>query len=57
MGNSTTADVKRLLELAERMGIPATEAMHQVREMSTDARPGTRRAIDRRPSGRAEPRA
>jgi hypothetical protein len=37
MGNATTADVKRLLELAVRMGIPATEAMHQVREMSTEA--------------------
>jgi hypothetical protein len=36
MGTSTTADVKKLLELAERMGIPPAEAMHQVREMSTD---------------------
>jgi hypothetical protein len=34
MGNATTADVKKLLELAERMGIPANEAMHQVRELS-----------------------
>jgi hypothetical protein len=36
MGTSTTADVKKLLELAERMGIPATEAMNQVRELSTE---------------------
>jgi hypothetical protein len=36
MGNATTTDVKKLLELAERMGIPATEAMHQVRELSTE---------------------
>ncbi len=36
MGTSTTADVKKLLALAERMGIPASEAMHQVREMSAE---------------------
>jgi hypothetical protein len=39
MGNATTADVKKLLELAERMGIPASEAMNQVREMSTEPDP------------------
>jgi hypothetical protein len=51
MGNATTTDVKKLLELAERMGIPASEAMHQVRELSepegsdktTEAPAGTRR--------------
>ena len=36
MGNATTTDVKKLLELAERMGIPTSEAMHQVRELSTE---------------------
>jgi hypothetical protein len=36
MGNATTTDVKKLLELAERMGIPASEAMHQVRELSAE---------------------
>ena len=39
MGNATTADVKKLLELAERMGITASEAMHQVRELSADPEP------------------
>ncbi len=36
MGTSATADVKKLLELAERMGLPPSEAMHQVREMSAE---------------------
>ena len=36
MGNATTTDVKKLLELAERMGIPTTEAMNQVRELSAE---------------------
>jgi hypothetical protein len=36
MGNATTTDVKKLLELAERMGIPATEALHQVRELNAE---------------------
>jgi hypothetical protein len=31
------ADVKRLLELAVRMGLPASEAMHQVQELTPDA--------------------
>jgi hypothetical protein len=52
MGNATTTDVRKLLELAERMGLPATEAMHQVRELSAEpeasdkdaeVRAGTRR--------------
>ena len=37
MGTSTSSDVKKLLELAERMGIPAAEAMNQVRELSTES--------------------
>lgn len=37
MGTSTTADVKKLLALAERLGIPAAEAMNQVRELSTES--------------------
>jgi len=44
MGNATTTDVKKLLELAERMGIPATEAMHQVRELSTEPEPSDKYA-------------
>ena len=54
MTNSATADVKRLLELAERMRLPASEAMHQVRELTPDAdveqRPNPA-AIDRGPAG------
>jgi len=37
MPNTATADVERLLELAERMGLPAAEAIHQVRELRPDA--------------------
>jgi hypothetical protein len=48
------ADVKRLLELAVRMGLPASEAIHQVQELTPDAdvppRPNPP-AIDRRPAG------
>ena len=53
MANSATADIKRLLALAERMGLPASEAIHQVQELTPDAdapnrpRPGP---IDRRPA-------
>jgi hypothetical protein len=39
MGTSTTTDVKKLLELAERMGIPPSEAMNQVRELSGEPEP------------------
>jgi hypothetical protein len=53
MPTSATADVKRLLELAERMGLPASEAIHQVQELTPDAdapeRPNPA-VIDRRPS-------
>ena len=54
MTNSATADVKRLLELAGRMGLPASEAIHQVQELTPDADPSDRPqpgAIDRRPAG------
>ena len=53
MANSATADIKRLLALAERMGLPASEAIHQVQELTPDGdapdrpRPGP---IDRRPA-------
>ena len=36
MSTSTSSDVKKLLELAERMGIPTAEAMNQVRELSAE---------------------
>jgi len=55
MANSATADVKRLLALAVRMGLPASEAIHQVQELTPDADPPDRPrpgATDRRP-GRA----
>jgi hypothetical protein len=42
MGNATTTDVKKLLELAERMGIPSNEAMQQVRELRTEPEPAER---------------
>jgi len=54
MTNSATADVKRLLELAGRMGLPASEAIHQVQELTPDADPPDRPqpgAIGRRPAG------
>jgi len=54
MPTSATADVKRLLELAERIGLPASEAMHQVRELTPDAEVSERpnpAAIDHRPDG------
>ena len=54
MANSATADIKRLLALAERMGLPASEAMHQVRELTPDADVSERpnpAATDRRPDG------
>ena len=44
MGNATTSDVKKLLELAVRMGIPASDAMHQVRELSTEPEPSDKYA-------------
>ena len=37
MTNSATTDVKRLLRLAERMGLPPSEAIHQVQELAPDA--------------------
>jgi hypothetical protein len=51
MGTSTNSDVKKLLELAERMGIPATEAMHQVRELSTEGESSGRPENTARPVG------
>jgi len=39
MGTSTTADVKRLLDLAVRMGIPTSDALHQVRDMHSEPDP------------------
>jgi hypothetical protein len=54
MTNSATADVKRLLELAVRMGLPASEAMHQVQELTPDADASDRlipAGIVRRPAG------
>ena len=39
MAKASSIDVKRLLELAERMGLPASEAIHQVRELSSDSDP------------------
>ena len=54
MPTSAKADVKRLLELAVRMGLPASEAIHQVQELTPDAdvqqRPNPA-AVDRRPAG------
>ena len=52
MGTSTTTDVKRLLDLAVRMGIPATDALHQVREMSPEPDP-TDRVDAANPTNRA----
>ena len=54
MTNSATADVKRLLELAERMGLPASGAIHQVQELTPDTDASDRphpAATDRRPAG------
>jgi hypothetical protein len=54
MTNSATADVKRLLELAERMGLPAREAMHQVQELTPDTDTSDRpqsASTNRRPAG------
>ena len=36
MTNSASPDVRRLLRLAERMGLPANEAIHQVRDLSPE---------------------
>ena len=37
MTNPATSDVKELLRLAERMGLPANEALNQVRDLNPDA--------------------
>jgi hypothetical protein len=53
MGTSTTADVKKLLELAERLGIPATDAINQVRELRSEVE--TRDRAVSAPSGTRRP--
>jgi hypothetical protein len=37
MTNSAMTDVKRLLRLAQRMGLPTREAINQVRDLTPDA--------------------
>lgn len=46
MTNSATADVKRLVQLAERMGLPAREAIQQVQDLAPDAEPAPERPTD-----------
>ena len=42
MAKASTTEVKKLLELAERMGLPAGEAINQVRELSAEPDPANR---------------
>jgi hypothetical protein len=53
MTNSATTDVKRLLRLAERMGLPANEAIHQVRDLAPEAEPSNRPPRPSKPNDRS----
>jgi hypothetical protein len=52
MATSAT-DVKRLLRLAERMGLPTNEAIHQVRDLTPDAEVPNRPPRPSKPSDRS----
>ena len=52
MATSAT-DVKRLLRLAERMGLPANEAIHQVRDLAPDAETPNRPPRPSKPNDRS----
>jgi hypothetical protein len=55
MTNSATTDVKQLLRLAERMGLPPSEAIHQVRDLAPDAESSDRSTRTSAPSDRRPP--
>jgi hypothetical protein len=49
---TSATDVKRLLRLAERMGLPANEAIHQVRDLAPDTETPNRTPRPSKPNDR-----